>query len=122
MSTPAVDHDALVQLLDGNPELILTIVDSFLGDCSDYMESIRYAVEEEDGTVLEQEAHGLKGAAGSLRAHPVSEAAQELEEAGHSGDFSDAESALETLEEEVGRLKDELRALREECKEELTEG
>lgn len=119
MSTPALNRSELIQLLDGNPELILTIVDSFLDDCSDYMESIRYAVEEEDRKVLEREAHGLKGAAGSLRANPTTEAAQELEEMGHTDNFSGAESALETLEHEVDRLKEELRSLREECQEEL---
>lgn len=115
MSTPVVDHDALVELLDGNPELIITIIDSFLEDCPEYMEAIRWAVEEGDGEALEHEAHGLKGAAGSLRATPASEAARQLEEIGHSGDFAEAESALETLEDEIERLKAELRALKNEC-------
>jgi len=117
MSTPALNREELVQLLDGNPKLILTIIDSFLEDCSDYMESIRYAVDEGDGKVLEREAHGLKGAAGSLRAGPASKAAQELEEMGHTDNFSGAESALETLEHEVDRLKEELHSLRETCQE-----
>ena len=121
MTTPAVDRSELVQLLDGNSQLILTIIDSFLDDCADYMESIRYAVEEGDEKVLEREAHGLKGAAGSLRAVPTSEAAQELEDIGHTGDFAEAEPALETLEHEVGRLKEELQTLREECKEDLVD-
>lgn len=116
MPTPAVDRSALVDLLDGNPDLIISIIDSFLDDCPDYMETIRWAVEEEDTAALEREAHGLKGAAGSLRARPVTEAAQELEQIGHSGDFSEAESALETLEDEVERLKERLRALKKRVK------
>jgi HPt (histidine-containing phosphotransfer) domain-containing protein len=118
MPLPAVDRDALVKLLDGNPELIITIIDSFLGDCPDYMDAIREAVENEDPEMLKREAHGLKGAAGSLRAKPASEAAQVLEEIGHSGDFAEAEAALETLESEIDRLKEELRALRSECEDE----
>ncbi|WP_251940643.1 Hpt domain-containing protein [Salinibacter ruber] len=113
MATPAVDRDALVELLDGNPDVIATLIDSFLDDCSDYMDAIRAAVESEDAEVLEREAHGLKGATGSLRASPSSEAAQTLEEMAHAGDFADAEAALETLEAEIDRLKDELRALRD---------
>jgi len=116
MSVPTVDRDALVDLLDGNPELIVTIIDSFLDDCPDYMAAIRTAVEDEDGEVLEREAHGLKGAAGSLRAKPASEAAQVLEEIGRSGNFAEAESALDTLEHETDRLKAELRALKDECR------
>jgi HPt (histidine-containing phosphotransfer) domain-containing protein len=115
MSTPAVDRDALIELLDGNPDLIITIIDSFLDDCPGYMDAIRTAVENEDAEALKREAHGLKGAAGSLRAEPASEAALVLEEIGHSGDFSEAEPALEALEHEIERLKDALHALREDC-------
>jgi len=114
MSVSSVDRDELVDLLDGNPDLIATIIDSFLDDCPDYMEAIRTAVENEEGDVLEREAHGLKGAAGSLRAEPASEAAQVLEEMGHSDNFEEAEPALETLEREIDRLKDDLQALKDE--------
>lgn len=118
MPAPAIDRDALVALLDGNPDLIVTIVDSFLDDCPNYMDAIREAVETGDAKALEREAHGLKGAAGSLRAKPASKAAQVLEEIGHSGDFSEAETALETLEREIDRLKEDLQALRSECRDE----
>ena len=118
MSSPAVDRDALVELLDEKSDLIVTIIDSFLDDCPDYMEAIREAVENEDPGTLKQEAHGLKGAAGSLRAEPASEAAQVLEEIGRSGDFSEAETALDTLGQEIDRLEDDLRALRSEYRDE----
>lgn len=117
MCRPSVDREALVDLLDQNPDLIATIIDSFLGDCPDYMQAIRGAVEEGDAEVLRREAHGLKGAAGSLRAEPASEAASTLEEIGHSGDFSEADVALERLEREIDHLKDDLVALREEYQE-----
>ena len=118
MPSPAVDRDALVELLDENADVIVTIIDSFLDDCPDYVKSIRRAVENEDPETLKQEAHGLKGATGSLRAEPASEAAQALEEIGHSGDFSEAETALDTLGKEIDRLKDDLRALRSEYRDE----
>jgi HPt (histidine-containing phosphotransfer) domain-containing protein len=118
MPSSAVDRDALVALLDGNPDLIITIVDSFLDDCPDYMDAIREAVETGDAEVLKREAHGLKGAAGSLRAQSASEAAEALEEMGRSDDFAEAEAALDTLEQEIDRLKDDLRALRRECRDE----
>jgi HPt (histidine-containing phosphotransfer) domain-containing protein len=121
MATPALDRDALIELLDGDPGLIVTLVDSFLADCPDYMEAIREAVANEDAATLEREAHGLKGAAGSLRAHPASEAARALEEMGHAENFAEAEAALETLEAEIDRLTDELRALKDECQEAVGE-
>lgn len=115
MPSPAVDRDALIALLDGNPDLIVTIIDSFLDDCPDYMDAIREAVETGDAEMLKREAHGLKGAAGSLRAKSASEAAEVLEEMSRSDDFAEAEAALETLEQEIDRLKEDLRALRREC-------
>lgn len=118
MSTPVVERDALVSLLDENPDLIVTIIDSFLEDCPSYMDAIRRAVKNENAEVLKREAHGLKGATGSLRAQPVSKAAEVLEEIGHSGDFSEAESALTRLEDEIDRLKDDLCALKKEYQEE----
>lgn len=117
MSRPSLNRDGLVELLDGNPDLIATIIDSFLDDCPRYMEAIRGAVEESDADVLKREAHGLKGAAGSIRAEPASDAAATLEEIGRSGDFTEAEAALETLEHEIGRLKEDLKALKEESQE-----
>lgn len=117
MSRPSVDREALVELLDENPDLIATIINSFLDDCPDYMDAIRGAVADEDAEVLKREAHGLKGATGSLRAEPASEAALVLEEIGRSGDFAEAESALERLEREIDRLKGDLVTLKEEYQE-----
>lgn len=121
MATPALDRDALIELLDGDPGLIVTLIDSFLTDCPDYMDAIRDAIEDEDAAALKREAHGLKGAAGSLRARPASKAAQVLEEMGHAGDLADAEAALDTLEAEIDRLTDELHALRDACQEAVGE-
>lgn len=121
MATPAVDRDALTELLDGDPKLIATLIDSFLDDCPDYMESIRDAVENENGTALEREAHGLKGATGSLRARPASKMAHTLEEMAREDDFAEAEDALDTLETEIDRLTGELRALKNACQEAIEE-
>ncbi len=122
MSTPALDRDALVELLDGNPGLIVTIVDAFFDDCSDYMAAIRAAVEAEDADRLKREAHGLKGATGSLRAGPARDAAGVLEEMGQTGDFTESDAALEALEREIDRLREALHALKADCEEELRQG
>lgn len=113
----SLDHDDLIELLDGDPELIVVIVDSFLDDCPDYMEAIREAVKDRDAETLKRAAHGLKGATGSLRARSACETVSALEEMGRSGDFAEAESTLEMLEREIESLKEELIALRTEYQE-----
>jgi plasmid stabilization system protein ParE len=40
---------------------------------------------------------------------------------GHAENFAEAEAALETLEAEIDRLTDELRALKDECQEAVGE-
>lgn len=117
MSQPPLDRETLIQLLDEEPNLIVTIIDSFLRDCPEYMDGIRQGVADRDATLLEQTAHGLKGSTGSIRAEPASEAAAALEEIGQSEDFSEAEAALEVLEDEIDRLTDVLRDLRSQYQE-----
>lgn len=117
MSQPPVDREELVQLLDGDPIVIATIIDSFLRECPEYMEGIRQGVAEHDAGLLEQHAHGLKGSAGSIRAKPASDAAAVLEQMGQSGDFSEAEDALEALEDKIDRLTDELVEIRRDVQE-----
>lgn len=114
MSSSALDRNELIELLDGNAPVIVTIIDSFLADCPDYMEGIREGVAEKDADLLERNAHGLKGSAGSIRARPASSAAERLEEMGRAEDFSEADDALETLETEVDRLTDNLREMKDE--------
>lgn len=113
-SPSALDRNELIELLDGNAPVIVTIIDSFLDDCPDYMEGIREGVAEEDAEMLERNAHGLKGSAGSIRARPASSAAERLEEMGRTEDFSEADAALEALEEEIDRLTDDLREMQDE--------
>lgn len=114
MSPASIDRNELIELLDGNAPVIVTIIDSFLDDCPDYMEGIRKGVETEDAELLERNAHGLKGSAGSIRARPASKAAEKLEEMGRTEEFSGADTALETLETEIEQLTEELRELRGE--------
>lgn len=105
MSDRPVDKEALFDLVDEDPAFLETLIDTFLEDCTLYMDAIRTAVEEEDAVALTEQAHGLKGAVANLYAEPAHDAAHRLEEIGRSGQLEDAASVLETLEEEVDRLR-----------------
>jgi len=105
MSDSPVDKEALFTLVDEDAAFLERLVDTFLADCSTYMDAIRTAVEEEDAQALTREAHGLKGAVANLQAPSAQEAAHRLEVMGRSGEFDGADSALESLEHEIDRLR-----------------
>jgi HPt (histidine-containing phosphotransfer) domain-containing protein len=114
MADSPIDKDALFELVDEDPEFLGSLVDTFLRDCTAYMDDIRTAVEEDDAEALRREAHGLKGASGNMQAEATEVAARRLEDIGRSGDLEQAPEALRELEEEVDRLIPALEALVEE--------
>ena len=73
------------------------------------MAQMREAVADADAPALRHTAHALKGAALSLQAAAVAEAARRLEEMGRSGDLADAAGALDVLERDLHRLRASLR-------------
>lgn len=109
-----IDKEALFQLVDEDPEFLGSLVETFLRDCSAYMDDIRAAVENEDAEALQREAHGLKGASGNMQAESTQAAAQRLENIGRSGELEKAPEALHELEGEVDRLIPALKAFVEE--------
>jgi HPt (histidine-containing phosphotransfer) domain-containing protein len=114
MSDTPVDKEALFDLVDQDPVFLETLIETFLDDCTTYMDEIRTAVEEDDAVALMREAHGLKGAVANLHAEPAWEAARRLEEIGRSGELEGAAPALATLEEEIDRLRSALGEMVEE--------
>lgn len=111
MSDTPVNEDALLELVDQDPEFLATLVQTFLDDCPEYMDSIRRAVAEGDAEALVEEAHGLKGAVANLKAQPARQAAKRMEELGRDGNLDDAPEALEKLEQRIGRLRSALKDL-----------
>lgn len=112
MSDPVVDKEALLELVDNDPEFLDHLIQTFLDDCTTYMESIREAVEKGDADGVAREAHGLKGAVANLQAKPAQKAARRLEHLGRTGAMDEAPAALEELEEKVGRLVTILKQIR----------
>ena len=111
MSDAPVDEDALLELVDEDSAFLETLVNTFLEDCTDYMDNIRRAVDEEDTETLLEEAHGLKGAVANLQAEPARRAAHRMEELGRQDTLDDASDALQDLEQQIERLRAELREL-----------
>ena len=101
---PVLDLESALARLDGDRELFADMAGYTIEDTPKLFEEIRTAVSTEDATAVRMKAHALKGlvaGCGGVRATIV---AQSLEDAGHSGDLSRAESLVTSLEEELAEL------------------
>jgi two-component system, sensor histidine kinase and response regulator len=94
---------------DGEPDLVSELAEIFLNDATGRFAVLREAVEENDGTSVEQATHALKGSSSNMGAQCMSDLCTELQEAGSSGDLTRAPELLDRLEAEFVRVSQALR-------------
>ncbi len=109
-----LDKAALLDRVEGDQQLLRSILEVFLADCPRMMEAIRMAVAEQDAKRLEYAAHALRGATGNLGAGDTQEAARILEELAAEGKLAGAADAYRALDMEMDRLKPALHSLFDE--------
>ena len=94
-----IDHSLLDRLRDlqqdGEPDILVELVDAFLSDVPARLETLRGAVEGGDEKSVERNAHTLKGSAQNMGAVRMSEICAGLEEAGRSGELARAPQLLD---------------------------
>jgi CheY-like chemotaxis protein len=110
----AFDPNALMANVDGDPELLSEVVETFSDECPRLLSDVRRAVAEGDARGLERAAHTLKGLMGIFGAETAKEAALRLESIGQAGDLRPAGEACAALEQHIERLMPEVAALVEE--------
>jgi HPt (histidine-containing phosphotransfer) domain-containing protein len=110
-TTHAFDRAELVEQLGGDEDLAREVIGLFLQDCPVQMTAIAGALAARDPRGLHAAAHTLKGAAGTITAHRLAEAARLLETCGREARVEDATEAWRMLEAEADRV---LAALRDE--------
>jgi HPt (histidine-containing phosphotransfer) domain-containing protein len=101
----------LIDRLGGDVDLLADVVQLFLDDCPKRLAAISAAVEQRDAEAIRTSAHALKGAAGTIAAAAVFEAAQTLERIGAEKRLDAAEAARRVLAREAANLMDTLRRL-----------
>ena len=111
---PSVDQDVLEVLrgmqADGEPDLLVELVEIFTEDASAGLVALREALDQGDAEGLEQRAHALKGGAGNLGVSRRAQIAARLETLGRSGDLEGAGDLLEDLQSEFEKARAELSA------------
>jgi HPt (histidine-containing phosphotransfer) domain-containing protein len=82
-ATQAIDPVVLASLDEawdeGEADLVVELIDLYLGDAPQWVEAMRTAAAENDATVLKRAAHTLKGSSGSLGIRQVAEVCGMLE-------------------------------------------
>ena len=101
-----IDMEAALQRLGGNEDLLINVLGEFPGLFGDTVPDIREALGREDMETAERLAHTLKGAAGTIGAEAVQNAAMEVE-------LAIGEDALDNLDELIDHVDATLNALLE---------
>jgi two-component system sensor histidine kinase/response regulator len=82
-ATQAIDQAVLASLdetwAEGEPDLVVELIDLYLGDAPQWVEAMHAAAAGNDATVLKRAAHALKGSSGSLGIRRVAEVCGMLE-------------------------------------------
>lgn len=101
----AFDRSELMGRVDGDERLCDEILDLFMQDTPVQLEKLKRAMEGNDATQVEKQAHAIKGASANIGAHALRDAAFEMEMAGRRGDLNPARTLENKLETEFEKLR-----------------
>ena len=90
---------------EGEPDLIVELIDLYLEDAPRKMASMQEAVAGADEVSLRRAAHSLKGSSASLGAFGVAALCEELEHVSKADSFRSAVALLNRLESESARVR-----------------
>ncbi|OEF95887.1 response regulator [Desulfuribacillus alkaliarsenatis] len=103
-----IDLNRMVKQMGADKELMKEVINIFLEDYPQDIESLKQAIEQNDAELLRSVAHGLKGELGNLGVTKGYELAYELEKLGKykSLDQEEAVNLLQQIESEIQKIKD----------------
>ena len=101
-----VDIKSALNRMGGDKELLSEMFLEFLDYLPIQTDKLREAVKKGDSTLVEREAHSLKGAASNLSVKGITDLAFKLELLGQSSDLSDAHEIMDDLKTEYQRLEE----------------
>ena len=103
--TEIFNREAFLQRVAGDEELLQELVEIFLEHAPRELTQIRASLAAGDAPRLHGQAHSFKGAAASIGAEALKEAAARVERAGKAGELNQVPPLLEAMGQEFTRLK-----------------
>ena len=107
----AFDLTSALKRVKGKEAFLKQLAHAFLQEMPPTMADVRAAVAADDAVRLESSSHRLKGAAITMSATPVAEAAARLEKIARRGEVAGFREAFHALERHAAELTAELEAL-----------
>jgi HPt (histidine-containing phosphotransfer) domain-containing protein len=98
----------LLELVGGEPDLLVELIDSFLEETPPLLESLRRSLEQDDAADLYTAAHTLKSSSRDFGATRIAGWCQELEAMGRAGTLAGAAELVTQVEDEYEQVKVEL--------------
>ena len=115
---PVLDMSVVEELLaiadDGDPELILDLIQMFLDDGPTKVRAVVEGVQTGDFDRAERAAHSLKGSSGNLGARVLSDICEKLQVATRQPRLQDAQQLVPSLQSNYGAAEAALRKLQAE--------
>ena len=102
---PDLDVAQALERMDGDRALLLDLVDVFLADLPTQMQAITAALAKRDAAALIRPAHSITGSAGNLSALALQELAEQMVQAGRSGNLDAAEHLLPQIDRRARALQ-----------------
>ncbi len=110
-----LDPQALInlrELIDGDTEYLVELIDIFLADAPKLLNRLRQAIEQVNPAELHLAAHTLKGLAANFGATQLADLSREMEILGQENTLEGAAHWLNQVESEYKRTKEAMEALR----------
>lgn len=109
-----VDPDAIDQLrelrVDGEPDPLAELVDMYIADTAQRIETISAAIGDERHADIERGAHALAGGSAVFGAESLIAVCRRLQMAGRAADLGAARELIDRLEQEFERIRAALHA------------
>jgi len=107
------DQDALMELTDGDHELLQDLVETFLEGVPEHLRQIEEGLAAGDLEAVHRAAHALKGAVANFSAPGAFEAARALDDAARAGRAGELAPRFEELVAQLDKLGPALRSFAE---------
>ena len=105
----------LLDLLGGEKELLVELIDSFLEEAPSLLSRLRQAAQQNDASGLRMAAHTLKSSSNDFGAKTLAELCQAMENRGKSGVLTpDTQDKVAQIETEYQHVKAALEKLRDD--------